>query len=83
LGTGSTGGLRVALNINGQNYNLNGTDTYLVSANANENADSNMLNGNLIVNGIAGQYIRMTVREGTLRYVAKYSYFHGFYLVAS
>jgi hypothetical protein len=37
----------------------------------------------MVVNGTAGQYIRMNVREGTLRYLAKYSYFHGFYVGAS
>ena len=83
LGTGSAGLVRVALNVNGQDYNLNGTSTFIVCANANENADSNMFSGNIVVNGVAGQYIRLKVREGTLRYLAQYSYFHGFYLGAS
>jgi hypothetical protein len=42
-----------------------------------------MLIGSIIVNGIAGQYIRLNVREGTLRYLAKYSFFHGYYIGAS
>jgi hypothetical protein len=83
LGTGSTGGVRVGLNVKGQNYNWHGTDTFLVCANTDDNADSNVLHGNMIVNGVAGQYIRMNVHEGTLRYSAKYSYFHGYYIGAS
>ena len=62
LGLGSTGVLRIGLNINGTNYNLNGDETYIVCATTNENADGNMLNGNIIVDAIAGQTIRLNVR---------------------
>ena len=52
-------------------------------ANDTENADSNMFSGNIIVDAIEGQYIRLVVREGTLRYLAQYSYFHGYYIGSS
>jgi hypothetical protein len=83
LGAGSTGELRVGININGTNYNLNGDETYLVCATTNENADGNMLNGNIIVDAIAGQTIRLNVRLGAIKYLSKYSYFHGYYIGAS
>jgi hypothetical protein len=83
LGTGSTGALRLGVNINGTNYNLNGADTYIVCATTNENADGNMLNGNIIVDATAGQTIRLNVRVGTIKYLSKYSYFHGYYIGAS
>ena len=83
LGTGSTGELRLGVNINGTNYNLNGNEDYLVCATTNENADGNMLNGNIIVDAIAGQTIRLNVRVGALKYLAKYSYFHGYYIGSS
>jgi hypothetical protein len=83
LGAGSTGELRIGININGTNYNLNGDETYLVCATTNENADGNMLNGNIIVDATAGQTIRLNVRVGTIKYLSKYSYFHGYYIGAS
>jgi hypothetical protein len=83
LGVGSTGELRIGININGTNYNLNGDETYLVCATANKNADGNMLNGNIIVDAIAGQTIRLNVRVGALKCLAEYSYFHGYYIGAS
>ena len=78
--TGSTGSVRVGININVTNYDLNGTDTYFVCANTNENVDENMFSGGMVVDGIAGQYIRLTVRQGKLRYLDKYSYFNGYYI---
>jgi hypothetical protein len=39
LGLGSTGELRLGINRNGTNFNLNGDETYIVCATANENAD--------------------------------------------
>jgi hypothetical protein len=42
-----------------------------------------MFSGNIVVDAIAGQYIRLFVAEWTLRYLAKYSYFHGYYIGAS
>jgi len=83
LGTGSTGVLRIGLNINGTNYNLNGDETYLVCATTDENADGNMLNGNIVVDAISGQPIKLNVRAGTIKYLAKYSYFHGYYISSS
>ena len=83
FGVGSTGALRIGLNINGTNYNLNGGDSYIVCANTNENADGNMLNGNMIVDAIAGQTIRLFVRLGAIKYLAQYSYFHGYYIGSS
>ena len=83
MGAGSTGELRIGVNINGTNYNLNGDETYLVCATTNENADGNMLNGNIIVDATAGQTIRLNVRVGTIKYLSKYSYFHGYYIGAS
>jgi hypothetical protein len=83
LGTGSTGVLRIGLNINGTNYNLNGDETYLVCATTDENADGNMLNGNIVVDAISGQPIKLNVRAGTIKYLAKYSYFHGYYIGSS
>ena len=83
FGSGSTGVVRVGIQLNGQNYNLNGTSTFIVCANANEKADSNMFSGNIVVDAIEVQYIRLVVREGTLRYLAQYSYFHGYYIGSS
>jgi hypothetical protein len=83
LGTGSTGALRLGVNINGTNYNLNGADTYIVCATTNENADGNMLNGNMIVDAIAGEPIKLNVRSGSIKYLAQYSYFHGYYIGSS
>jgi len=83
LGTGSTGALRLGVNINGTNYNLNGADTYIVCATTNENADGNMLNGNMIVDAISGQPIKLNVRVGSIKYLAQYSYFHGYYIGSS
>ena len=83
FGSGSTGVVRVGLQLNGQHYNLNGTSTFIVCANDTENADSNMFSGNIVVDAIEGQYIRLVVREGTLRYLAQYSYFHGYYIGSS
>jgi hypothetical protein len=80
LGVGSTGELRIGININGTNYNLNGDETYLVFATANENAEGNMLNVNIIVDAIAGQTIRLNIRVGAINYLTKYSYFHGYYI---
>ena len=83
FGSGSTGVVRVGLQLNGHHYNLNGTSTFIVCANDTENADSNMFSGNIVVDAIEGQYIRLVVREGTLRYLAQYSYFHGYYIGSS
>ena len=83
MGLNSTGELRLGVNINGTNYNLNGDETYIVCATTNENADGNMLNGNIIVDAIAGQTIRLNVRLGAIKYLSKYSYFHGYYIGAS
>jgi hypothetical protein len=83
LGTGSTGALRLGVNINGTNYNLNGGDSNIVCANTNQNADGSMLNGNMIVDSIAGQTIRLYERLGAIKYLAQYSYFHGYYIGSS
>jgi len=79
LGLNSTGELRLGVDINGTNYNLNGDGTCIVCATANENAVGNMLNGNIIVDAIAGQTIRLNVPLGAIKYLSKYSYFHGYY----
>ena len=83
LGVNSTGALRLGVNINGTNYNLNGIDSYIVCANTNENAEGNMLNGNMIVDAISGQPIKLNVRVGSIKYLAQYSYFHGYYIGSS
>ena len=83
MGLGSTGELRLGIYRNGTNFNLNGDETYIVCATANENADGNLLNGNIVVDVIAGQTIRLNVRFGAIKYLSKYSYFHGYYIGAS
>ena len=83
LGPGSTGIIRVGLNVNGADYKLNGTSTFLVCGNETFNLDSNMVSGNIVVDSIAGQYIRLKVEDGPLRYLAQYSYFHGYYIGSS
>jgi hypothetical protein len=83
LDADSTGELRVGVYKNGTNCNLNGGDSYIVCANTNENANGNMLNGNMIVDSIAGQTIRLIVRLGTIKYLARYSYFQGYYIGSS
>jgi hypothetical protein len=83
LGAGSTGALSLGVNINGTNYNLNGGGSSIVCATANENADGNMLTGNMVVDAIAGQSIRLIVRLGAIKYLAGYSYFHGYHIGAS
>jgi hypothetical protein len=83
LGSGSTGIIRVGLNVNGVDYKLNGTSTFLVCGNETFNLDSNMISGNIVVDSVAGQYIRLKVEDGPLRYLAQYSYFHGYYIGSS
>jgi hypothetical protein len=42
-----------------------------------------MISGNIVVDSVAGQYIRLKVEDGPLRYLAQYSYFHGYYIGSS
>jgi hypothetical protein len=75
--------LRLGLQLNNSNYNLNGGATYIVSCDASLNKDVNILHGTMVVDAVANQPIRVVVRSGSCRYVGSLSYFYGYYVGAS
>ena len=75
--------LRLGLQVNYSNYNLNNATAYIVSCDAILNKDVNILHGTMVVNAVENQHIRVAVRSGNCRYVGSLSYFHGYYIGSS
>ena len=75
--------LRLGLQVNYSNYNLNNATAYIVSCDAIMNKDVNILHGTMVVNAVENQHIRVAVRSGNCRYVGSLSYFHGYYIGSS
>jgi len=75
--------LRLGLQVNYSNYNLNNATAYIVSCDAILNKDVNILHGTMVVNAVENQHIRVVVRSGNCRYVGSLSYFHGYYIGSS
>ena len=61
--------LQLVLQFLYSNYNLNGVKTYIVSCDATLNKTVNILNGNMVVDAIAGTPIRIAVATGSCNYV--------------